>query len=246
MLNRLSQTISSLKVLLPVYNNNDALEYSLGIILRSTLSDMLMTLKLQDIYVSSVRDNKSDEEIQNILLECSREILSDGLYHTVEYGKKINDAGQLTKEEVSAGYNNFVKKFFEFYPDYKFDGSKPQLDRPKNFQFSPTNVFNTLMGKEELKGLGRIYDTWLYYSKYEHFNVIYFDLMLDSHENKKQRVSRCIDDFFIHTHCLLTILTEAKEGNDIYKGITIHILRKAEELFNERKLKVNNDTRSSQ
>ena len=209
MLERLNNSIVSLSILIPEYQKDNRIEYSVGIILRSLLLDVLINLNLYILLKEKKEKNESPQFIVDELTQFANIFLSDGIKHTMDYMETVHEEGVINKEELQEGYNSFVKKYSIFFDEYKYDGSKPK-QVIKN-DLSNKKLFKTIMSFPEFRALGNIYDTYNFFSKYDHFGILYFELIRQPKEEKDSRITRSVELFFFHVFILLIILLEINE-----------------------------------
>lgn len=212
LLERLSKAAKGLKVLLSDINNNQDLEFSCGIILRSSLLDILIVQNLYKILIENEASAKTEAEKEEIVKEFCDKMLADGLENTVKYIKAARDVNIINQQQLADTYKNFVKNYSKFFEPYANDGTVP---KPKYTFISPDKLFKNLANTPKLKELSKIYDSYLFFSKYDHFGVLYYETSRQSYLEKLNRIRRGVE-LFIGTQAILHLALRMHSGNDIF------------------------------
>jgi hypothetical protein len=191
MLERITFCSNALIMLINNLENNESLEFSIGIILRSSLLDGLTVVNLLNVYNEQGKAAKSEtERYEAISVYCDR-ILSDGLKQTASYildGKKM---GQFqTDDEMHKVLRKFIEENQNFFEEYKDDGKVPKLklkDPDAPFKL------NDNLNETDLSNLRGLYDSYSLYSKYDHFGILYFGTIARPFNKKKSMISRAVE-----------------------------------------------------
>lgn len=219
LLERLSKVAKGLKVLLSDINNNQELEFSCGLILRSSLLDILIVQNLYIILIENGESTKTEVEKEEIVKDFCDKMLADGLENTVKYIKAARDVNIINQQQLADTYNNFVKTYSKFFKPYANDGTVP---KPKYTFISPDKLFKNLANTPKLKELSKIYDSYLFFSKYDHFGVLYYETSRQSYLEKLNRIRRGVE-LFIGTQAILHLALQMHSGNDIFLNEQSHI-----------------------
>lgn len=211
LLERQANAAKALRVLIKEIHQNPALEYSCGIILRSVLLDTLLALKLYSLVLENDAGNKTDAEKEAVIKGYCDTILSDGLENTLTYIKAAKDVGIITGQQHTDTMNNFAKKYERFFKPHPQDGSKPQL-KITTF-FSPAQLFKQIAANPKLKQLAKLYDSYLYFSKYDHFGIMYYEVARQPYYEQWGRIKRGIE-LFVGTNSILHTVLRMYSGND--------------------------------
>lgn len=212
LLERLSKTAKGLKVLLVDINSNQDLEFSCGIILRSSLLDILIVQNLYKILVENEESSLTEPEKEATVKEFCNQMLADGLENTVKYIKAAKDVNIITQQQLADTYKKFVKNYQKFFEPYANDGTVP---KPKYSFISPDKLFKRLANTPKLKELSKIYDSYLFFSKYDHFGVLYYETSRQSYLEKLNRIRRGIE-LFIGTQAILHLALRMYSNNDAF------------------------------
>lgn len=202
LLRRLLHSSKSLKILLKNFTRNQEVAFSVGIIIRSLLLDMLISLNFYKLIKDNLANGFSMEEIEIKLTEFCEKILSDGLKQTVEYIEQSVGLGFNSKEDVAQAFNNFAKNYQYFFTPHIGDGTKPKTkykEPPKAKQ-----LFKNLAEDKDMRWISGVYDSYLYYSKYDHFGILYYDIIHENLGEKIRMIDRSVG--LLTRHC--TILYE--------------------------------------
>ncbi|MBS1916678.1 MAG: hypothetical protein JST87_10370 [Bacteroidetes bacterium] len=203
MLDRLNFSSHSLKMLINDIERNTKIEYSCGIILRSVLLDYMILLNGVNILLT---ENKN---VSKSLYDYCSTWLADSIRHTIENIAILY--AQHSKETRNKMYINLINRNPDFFEKYSEDGNKPKLKIAK-----PSNVeklFNILQSSE-LKTEAKIYEAYLYYSKYDHFGQMFYELSRENFQGRLDRMKQAIAIFPIFLHYSLFILNNSYSSGD--------------------------------
>lgn len=200
LLERLQNASLALKILLQTISCNPSLEFSCGIILRSCLLDSLIALNLYKILLDNEKGSKSEEEKENNVKEFCEENLSDGLSATIKYISAAKDANIITQSQLKETFKNMANNYSTFFKPYPDDGSIPLLKYSK--YYAPAELFKNLANSQELKELTKIYDEYLFFSKYDHFGILYYEVARQNFSEQMERIKKGIE-LFIGTQSIL-------------------------------------------
>lgn len=203
MLDRLHNSSKSLELLLRDYDKHPTHDFSIGIILRSVLLDTIITINLYNAIEENM--NKTESEIKQILEERAELYLSDGFAHIVGNLETDYNNGFISAEELKHAYNSLVGSYTAFFEEYPFDGSKPKVRYKKQRQ---EQLNDTIRKSPTLKNLTGIINRYEFYSKYDHFTFIHYEMMRQGGDAKKERIIASIEDVVIHSLILHTLIRE--------------------------------------
>lgn len=212
LLERLSKASKGLKVLLSCINSDNDLEFSCGIILRSALLDILIVQNLYKILIENEGSSKNENEKEEVVKKFCDTILADGLENTVKYMKAAKEVNIIKQDQLTEMYKNFVRANQEFFQPYAGDGSVPIC---KYTFISPDKLFKRLANTPQLKELSKIYDSYLFFSKYDHFGILYYETSRCAYTNKINRIRRAIE-LFIGTLAILHLGLRLYSDNDSF------------------------------
>jgi hypothetical protein len=213
LLERLSNSSIALKTLLEKINSNTSLEYACGIILRSTLLDALIVLNLYGILIENEESVLPDEEKEKIVKDFCDTILSDGLENTMTYIKTARDFNIISQQQLEDTFKNFVANRQHFFEPYSNDGSQPVVKIKK--YYSPKELFKRIANNPKLKELSKIYDSYLYFSKYDHFGILYYETSRQKYLTQLERINKGVE-LFIGTQSILHAALQKFSNNDTF------------------------------
>ncbi len=212
LLERLASTSLALKTLLEKINANTSLEFACGIILRSALLDTLIVHSLYKILIENEASSKTEAEKEQIVKEFCDTMLADGLENTLKYIKAAKEVNLITEQQLSKTFENFVTKYQIFFEPYANDGSTPVV----KYKFvSPDKLFKRIAATPHLKELSKIYDSYLFFSKYDHFGILYFEVSRQKYIEQLERICKGIE-LFIGTQSILHLALRMHSGDDSF------------------------------
>jgi hypothetical protein len=175
---RLQAGAKGLKTLLTTMENQNEreLEFSAGLVVRTMLLDFLIGLRGYDIFNTGRDTGKARVDTEAELTDYCNSVLADGVTHTFKHLTHFKNEGAITQDQLNEAFRTMAQKYQAFVEPYHEDGNPPAAKfkpAPKVLQ-----LFKMLSsGGPELKELAKNYDTYSFYSKYEHFNIMSYDLM---------------------------------------------------------------------
>ena len=191
LLERLSSSTLALSKLLPLINTNKNLDFSCGLILRSSILDYLIVLTM---YIHVLDDEENEIMIDNpnnsVLAFCNK-CLGDGLPQTFTYINAAKDAGIISQEKRETIFNNMARNYKMFLEPYEGDGTTPKAKC--NQRINAREMFIAIAKHPDIKDFAKIYDSYVGYSKYDHFSVLYFDVTRQTHIQKLSQISMAVE-----------------------------------------------------
>jgi hypothetical protein len=140
-------------------DDSEDLEFSLGILSRSIMMDMILLMGIQKILIKYNENNYDEvkEEIKNYCLK----IISDGTTHLIE---QIHESEILSNQEKSDAAVRLASKFSDVF-DFSTDTPKIK----KEYRFKHSNIYkeSKQLNIEDNKSIYHLYD---FYSKYDHLS----------------------------------------------------------------------------
>lgn len=209
LLERLNASSKGLKVLLEHIDKDEYLEYSAGLIIRTTILDFLFTLKGYALHEENRQKQKSFEESERLLEKYCNEVFTDGIRHALEHIKKLNDKKVLSNAEMEKYYRNIGDNHPSLTDPYKEDGKPPKLKT--NNKHSAGSIFFSLVD-HHLSKLAFNHDIYLTYSKYEHFSILYYDLIRMPFEQKKENIKSAVSLFALHNFLTCSLLLDFNDS----------------------------------
>jgi len=211
LLRRIDDTTTATKVLFELLPKNNKHEFSIGIMFRALVLDTLISMNLYKLIKDLEADNKTAEETEEAVKEFCNTFLSDGINATLSYLQDAETFGMRTPAETAQAFKNMgvvYKPFFDNYPD---DGTRPKLKFPKK----PTAklLFEALAKANGLNEISKIYDSYAYLSKYDHFGIIYYNAINEKLDTKLKIYSDASEAFVAH-HALIHVILARHSSND--------------------------------
>lgn len=213
MLERLGGSSLAVRELLPKINANPTLDFSCGLILRSFLLDYLVIVILYKIIYENDLEKREFEEAKKKVETFCNECLSDGLPQTLTYIKAAVEAKILTPEKEKEIYNNMARNYKIFFEPHDADGTLPILKNKK--QINARELFKEIANHPDISNLAIVYDLYVYYSKYDHFGIMYFDIIREKHTDKLAKISKAIE-LQIAAQSLLHFALRLYSNNDSF------------------------------
>jgi len=213
LLERLSHSSLALKTLLKEIDSNRSLEYACGIILRSMLLDALIVLNVYNILLENEASEKTLAEKEQTIKEFCDTSLSDGLENTLQYlclAKKFNIINQ---DELGDRYKNLVDGKSSFFEPYTDKSKQPMIRNDIEKPDRPIKLFKKIASKEEFKKLARVYDSYLFYSKYDHFGILYYEISRQPYPKQLKRIREEIEFFILIQSILHDVLFKSSNSD---------------------------------
>jgi len=156
-LERLEANLDSVRILIPELADNQKIEHSIGLILRSNMADFFTI-----IYISMGKLHSEKKWIDRICIvnyDQTKHIRKD---LTISFKN-----GWLTKEQQELGLSKIEK-------DYSFmkNLTELDLDDQKNKLPGSQKITEEMLKNTNMKSLARGYELFKYYSQYEHYGFI--------------------------------------------------------------------------
>ena len=186
MIERLNFSSRGLVPLLKDFTSQSQLEYCCGIIMRTVLLDYMIVL---NAYVIILEDIDSKDFKEKLNKFCST-MLSDCVNHTLNDVQKL----RIPEEDLKMIYRGIAKIYSDCLEPYPNDGSKP-IPLIKNSDYSNGKLFEKLFNSKELRKYSNVYQGYLFYSKYDHFGRMYYDIARHDTVKKIYRMNESIKLF---------------------------------------------------
>lgn len=211
LLERLSSSALALSVLLPLINTKQNIDFSCGLILRSSILDYLIVL---NIYIHVLEKENSENPIEEdkdpVLAFCTK-CLADGLPQTFSYINAAKKAGVISPQQQEIIFNNMAKNYAVFLESHPGDGSTPKT-KSKHL-INARDLFIKIADHPDIKDFAKIYDSYVGYSKYDHFGVMYFDVIRQTHLQKLAQISKAVEHL-VGSQSFLHMILRLHSSND--------------------------------
>lgn len=211
LLRRVDDTTTATKALFELLPKNHKHEFSIGIMFRALVLDTLISMNLFKLIKDLEAQAKTAEETEEAVKEFCNTFLSDGLNATLSYIQDAETLGMRTAAETEQAFKNMghvYKPFFDNYPD---DGSRPTLKFTK--KHTAKQLFEILAKSNDLKEVAKIYDSYAYLSKYDHFGIIYYNAINEKLETKLNIYANAAEAFVAHI-ALIHVILARHSNND--------------------------------
>lgn len=226
MLQRLLYSSTAIKVLLPEYKKNSTIEFSIGIILRSILLDVLLAFKLYKLLKDGLSANLEIHQLFKELCFHSDSILTEGIIKTLIYFEDLKSQHLTDEAQLKKMYNKFTRDYPNLLIQPGGKGTKPQprykteIKTDKTEKKSGKALFIDLSSDQEMKEIThRLYDLYIFYSKYDHFSLIGIEFSNYGKKTKSDRIIASISLFVNHYANLCDLLQRVTPNNLFIKEI---------------------------
>ncbi|MBS1777022.1 MAG: hypothetical protein JSS64_12160 [Bacteroidetes bacterium] len=197
--------VTTLKFLCAQVNGYVDHEFSIGILSRSLLMDMILTMEIKQLCVNHENNNK--DELTLKVKKSAYKFISDGTTHIIE---EIRGSEKYTASEKDNLIELFSSLFHEAFeiknnsPKLKADYRVNLTEIAKNSLLKPNPIYNDIL------------DLYRFYSKYDHLShwtALSQSIELSKRLSRFETVSRLI---VLHSRDLLSIGYDFCEG---YKSL---------------------------
>ena len=213
LLKRIDDTTTSTKTLFELLPKNNKYEFTIGIMFRALILDTLISMNLFKLIDELKKGKNSAEEAEAKVEEFCNTFLSDGLSNTLSYIQDAETFGMKSPEDTARTFKNMGNVFKPFFDNYPNDGTKPKLKFTK--KHTAKQLFEILAKTENLKEISKIYDTYSYLSKYDHFGIIYYNAIHEKLETKLGIYDNISKTFVAHIG-LIHVILERHSNNDSF------------------------------
>ena len=215
LLKRLNHASNSLMLILENIEQKPQLDFSAGITIRAILLDTLLGLNFYKLLKDNLPKKLPDEQIKLLTTEFCDIILADGLENTVKYFELARTLGFISNIEHKQLLNNFITNYSTYFEPHLNNGQMPRVkfERVKG----PIELFKVIAGDSDMKNISRIYDLYLFYSKYDHFGILYFNVKDAPLHEKIDRLERSVYVFVRHCANLYDILERVSQKDKFIK-----------------------------
>lgn len=213
MLDRLNFSCHSLNTLIEKMHENSKSEYSCGIITRSVLLDCMISLNAMIILLTNEENEiETDTQKKEKLSEYCSVWLADSIKHSVD---NISTLYQNKSKEERL---RLISSFINYNPDC-FEESTVGNERPKlkpKFSNPPrAEQLYTKIKNSELKMLSPIYEAYLFYSKYDHFGQLFYEISRNEFVMRLGALRKSIRLFPYQLYYVAAILLYSNSENKI-------------------------------
>ena len=197
MLKRLNSSCHSLRILMEGLNENGKSEYSCGIIVRSVLLDTMISINVMIKFL-----DESEARDENLTNYCSI-WLADSLRHSIENVSELYQ--NKTKEVRIKIISNIVNRHPDFFDENTINSEQPKLKKKFGKPENAAELYRNIKDSD-LERLSSIYEGYLFYSKYDHFGQMSYEISGNDMMMRIDFLNRSIDSFLYHLFYLIIIL----------------------------------------
>ena len=215
MLERLLQISLTVRKLFPELKTNKYLLFSVAVLIRTIILDVLIILNLVTEAVKLEYDNKSKKEILDKISHWSNSILCDGISGTRNYIKMAGEKGLKSKDEIEKNLAGFIAKYAGCFVENDSERGEPKAKF--NTKLNAFSIFEKLAGSVQTIDLAKVYDSYIFYSKFEHFSYMYFDMVNLSLELQTLQLKKSIEIFVGHQLNLHHLLYDCTAQDEFIK-----------------------------
>lgn len=206
---KISKISSALLNLYKDLDDSEDLEFSIGILCRSVLMDMILVMGIKKIYFQF--DGQNYEDIKEKIKVYSLKMINDGTKYFIDEIHSSEKLSEEQKKEYSLRFTSLFSKAFDH------TGDKPKLK--KDFNYKLIEIYKDSKDPKMITGEA-IYNLYSYYSKYDHLSHW---TSLSQHipfEQRKGKLDLSIILMVMHLRELLSI---AYDFTDEYKILLPYI-----------------------
>lgn len=219
MMQRLLSGTISLRVLLKDYQQNKNHHFAVSIIFRPLILDAMVALRLFSFLKANVSKAEDSTHLRENLETIAMEILSDGVVESIAYADDQFDSQFIDETELHSFFNYLAANFPEIVRQPNGMNSKPELVHKRAREFkSATSHYKDLIKDAELIEIARrLRSLYMIYSKYDHFGMIYFNVISVEEEELDNRIIASIDMLVNHYVNLVDLYQRTESQNQELK-----------------------------
>ncbi len=211
LLERLHASAKGLKLLIENVEGDPYLEYSAGLIIRTSLLDFLTLLKAYDMQGQGIESGKTSEEVETALKLYCNEVFADGLDNTLTYIKDLRSVGSITDDDMRRTFGNLSKNYPRFIEAYTGGEQRPAMKFKGDH--SGKKLFKALSQRPVMKELAKLYDTYLFFSKYDHFSIMSYDVIRQDVVKQLERLRNAVKQMILFDFIICSLLKDYKKDD---------------------------------
>ncbi len=213
LIRRINDISNSTLTLFKIIDENPNQEFAIGILFRTLTLDALISSELHELISDCEKKLLDAEKIKEKVNNYCEIVLSDGLNSTLNYIKMSELFGFTSFNETKKSYQSIVDLCKNFFKTYQNDGSQPILKYTT--KINATNIFKKLASNAELKKLSQIFDCYTYYSKYDHFGILYYHTKNSELDLKVKMYTKATEMFIVHNTLIHHILNTYSNADQV-------------------------------
>ena len=169
-LERFIYSIESITILLKNIKEKPNVETAIGLTIRAGLLDF-MTISYLSTYIQDMI-TKKDKESEDKFDKIFNGLMTDQIAHTLKYLKLARDTGLIKQHEYKSAIEGTCEKFSFLFTDNEIDYINPVSKLISGEMIRPIDMFTRMKSHPLTEKFAKVYDYYLYYSKYEHFGIM--------------------------------------------------------------------------
>jgi hypothetical protein len=185
-LERLTASLDSINILLQQYKDKPYIETSIGLIIRASLLDY-MTMAYMSTFFSDIK-SKDDTEGEIKFQEKFNALICDQIHNTFKYLKLTKSSNLISQEDYNSAIENCYKNYHFAFIDDQVDYDHPEQKLICTKFVSPRDMFTRIHNHPLTKKYSKVYDLYIYYSKYEHYGIMTHFMQNQGFDNNFSRI----------------------------------------------------------
>ncbi|GAA3928278.1 hypothetical protein GO495_05990 [Chitinophaga oryziterrae] len=202
-LTRLQHTLNGLEPLLVSLEQNAAIDYSAGLLIRPMLGDVLSL----EYLASYIDVHRNDTDLDAFVDKFCKGYLYDGTYKWIEQFKMDEEKGVLDVEKKALLIGGLRKQFPELFVEKtpeKWEYNNPYKALQAKELYKSIDVQK--MDKDKAIVMSKIYYLYNYYSKFEHLSTWTHTLLTTQYIGRIQQIEETSFHMLRHLQTILTFL----------------------------------------
>lgn len=224
MIDRLNLVCEGINECFDHYNENNKIEFTIGLSLRAVLLDYLITMVAHNQLKEDKEAGKSNFDIGNKLNRYCQGYLSEGIQKTFNHINLIGE--EIDASEKAQVYSALYYSNPNLFHTYHHDGSEPKLIYTSTLQNK--QLFEKIRNSKTFKKVAWVYHSYLYYSKYDHFGNMYYQLSRNHNVNKLQTMERAVTVLQAFMGSLVYIMLHVYPDDTVLKNLYLKLSEPSE------------------
>jgi hypothetical protein len=203
----------AVKALLKFAPGFESAEYSIGLLIRSCLLDSLTASNLH--VIKSNHSKKTPEELKTEIDNFCFDAVQEGVRFVITSSRSALRQNFITAEEFASTLRLLKKAYSRFFKPSVDGTDEPQLlDKKSGHKF----LSNKMKSHDVLHQIpGAINDLYNIYSKYEHFNDMYWTVLNRPIPEKERHILKSIEMISFAQTVIIQTLSDY-HPNDAFLG----------------------------
>lgn len=212
MLGRLCNASKAIKLLMKPYIHDLSLNYPIGILIRPILLDALTALRLYATLKELLSTKEDASKVNAVMTDLGMQLLSDGLNHIISDAKLFKDERFISEAERLELVQVLVDEWPAFFENT--DNTSAGVTLKYSGKTGAKHHFVSLVKDKDLHLISeQLYLNYTWFSKYDHFGMLYFSALNRTRIEHDEFVLGSIDLFVHHYANLCDMLQRVSLGN---------------------------------